>query len=82
MFYKELNGDKFKYKGIDCSENIIKEQIYDLRTSNGMFVYKIDYDELNKCYFMEHKFTRTWNEEIEMNGWIRPEIPPLETLQR
>jgi len=50
MFYKELNGDKFKYKGIDCSENIIKEQIYDLRTSNGMFVYKIDCDELNKCY--------------------------------
>jgi len=26
-------GEKFIYKGINCSENIIKDQIYDLRTA-------------------------------------------------
>ncbi len=30
--------------------NLIKNQILGLKSSNGEFVYKVSYDELNKCY--------------------------------
>jgi len=47
---EDIKDNRFNYKGINCSDNIIKDKILDLRTANGEFVYKIDYEELNKCY--------------------------------
>ena len=50
LFSVESRNNAFTFKGIDCSENIIKNQILGLKSSNGEFVYKVSYDELNKCY--------------------------------
>lgn len=49
-FKQEMKVGQFRYKGIDCSENIIRDQTLNLRNANGEFIYKIKYEDLNKCY--------------------------------